>query len=202
MKIFSHALGIVPVCVAASAAAVSLTGCTHPLTKSLDEYRAAKKRGDYAAAGRYLADDARIWFGRKEGDGAPLRARGGPYADWDKEFRSTSTRTTPRVEGRTITYESTEINDFYRLTNRTPTPALITYYFDDTGKITGMFYRGKDAKPKQPPPPDKYDEFKAWAAKRYPALLDSDEMSIPNNPKRWRALLVEWRADVGLPVIE
>ena len=155
-----------------------------------------------AAAGRYLAADARIWFGRKEGDGAPLRARGGPYADWDKEFRSTSTRTKPRVEGRTITYESTEINDFYRLTNRTPTAALITYYFDDAGEITGMFYRGKEAKPKEPPPPDKYDEFKTWAAKRYPGLLESEEMSIPNNPKRWRALLVEWRADVRLPVIE
>jgi hypothetical protein len=32
--------------------------------------------------------------------------------------------------------------------------------------------------------------------------LDSEEMKIPNNPQRWRALLTEGRADAGLPPID
>lgn len=183
---------------------VSLTSCastrTHPLIKNLHAYRDAKKRGDYAAAGTYLAHNARIWFNEKEGPGNRLTAKGGPYKEWDKEFKSKSTREDAHVLGRTVTYLTLEINDFYRLTERTPTKARVTYYFDDSGKITGMLYKGLS--PRAERPPDRFDEFEAWASEHYPGLLDSEEMNIPNNPKRWRQLLVEWRADAGHPPID
>ena len=102
-------------------------GCLHPLERRLTDYRAAKKRGDYETAAKYLAQDARIWFDKKEGPGHPLRARGGPYKDWDKEFRAVSTRRNVRVKGRSVTYISSEINDFYRLIERVPTDARVTY---------------------------------------------------------------------------
>ncbi len=107
--------------------AVSVGACVHPLIHNWQAYRAAKKRGDYATAGKFLADDARIWFGKKEGDGHPLRARGGPYKDSDKEFQSTSTRRDVRVKGRTVTYLTQEINDYYRLLERVMGEARITY---------------------------------------------------------------------------
>ncbi len=180
--------------------AFCIGGCVHPLLHNLRSYRDAKKRGEYATAGSYLADDARIWFGKKEGEGRPLRARGGPYKDWDKEFKSTSTRRNVRVEGRTITYLSREVNDYYRLLEGAMGEARITYYFDDFGKITGMFYRSEPTNVK--PPAGRGEEFERWADAKYPGLLGADEMKIPNNPHRWRELLVEWRRDTGLPPIE
>ena len=176
------------------------SGCTHPLKQAWQDYRQAKKDGDYQKAALYLTDDARIWFNKKEGPGHPLRAKGGPYKDWDKEFRSHSTKENFRIKGRTLSYISYESNDYYRLIERTPSAARVTYYFDDDDKITGMLYAGLT--PRTQRPPDRFCEFEKWTAKRYPGLLDSDEMDIPNSPKRWREVLTEWRADVGLPTIE
>ncbi len=176
------------------------SGCTHPLKQTWQEYRQAKKDGDYQKAALYLVDDARIWFNKKEGPGHPLRAKGGPYKDWDKEFRSNSRKENFRIKGRTLSYISYENNDYYRLIERIPSPARVTYYFDEDGKITGMLYAGLT--PRTQRPPDRFCEFEKWATKRYPGLLDSDEMDIPNNPKRWREVLTEWRADVGLLPIE
>lgn len=185
--------------VGATALLTALGGCTHPNIRILRTYRDAKKSGDYTLAGKQLAANARIWFDTKDGAGRPLRARGGPYKDWDKEFKSRSTREQERVIGQSVTYVSSEINDYYRLIERIPTKARITYYFNDEGKISGMLYQGLS--PRGTRPPDRYCEFKKWAAEHYPGLLDSDEMKIPNNPKRWRALLTEFRQDQGLPPI-
>ena len=182
------------------AAALACGGCVSPLIANLDAFRAAKKRGDYAEAGKYLAEDARIWFDKKEGSGSPYSAKGGPYKGWDREFNSSSTREQERTDNRTVSYISTEMNDFYRLIERQPTPARVTWYFDEDQRITGMLYQGLGRE--RPGPPDRQGEFEQWAAKRYPGLLDSPEMKIPNNPKRWRELLVEWRDDVGLPPID
>lgn len=193
-----HGMGALLVGCLAPAAAIG--GCMHPYLDTLHTYRDAKKKGDYALAGKHLAADARIWFGKKEGAGHPLRAKGGPYKDWDREFKSRSTREKERVVGQTVTYISSEINDYYRLIERVPTRARVTYYFNEEGKISGMFYRGLS--PGSARPPDRYCEFEKWANEHYPGLLDSDEMKIPKNPERWRALLTEFREDRGLPPIE
>lgn len=175
-------------------------GCTHPLQRTWQTYRDAKDAGDYELAGRFLAEDARIWFDKKEGPGSPLGASGGPYKEWDREFRSHSTREAIRVVGRTVTYVTLEINDYYRLIERVPTKARVTYYFDEDDKIKGMLYQGLS--PLKTRPPDRYNQFKRWAAEHYPGVLDADDMKIPNQPKRWRELLTEWRKDAGLPAID
>ena len=36
---------------------VTQSGCTHPLQRRLEEYRSAKRRGDYDTAAQYLAAD-------------------------------------------------------------------------------------------------------------------------------------------------
>ena len=188
--------------VSLAAATMSLAfieGCAHPYVRRLECYRAAKKAKDYEAAATYLNPDARIWFGSKDGPGRPLRPKGGPYAQWDREFRSSATRKDVRVVGETVTYVSYEMNDFYRLIDRQPTGASVTYYFDDQGRIEGMLYARLDDEPSQT---DRQEEFERWAAEKYPGLLESEDMRIPNNPRRWRELLVEWRADIGLPPID
>ncbi len=182
------------------AGVVLIGGCMHPLQRNWKTYRAAKKRGDAATAAKYLTDDARIWFDKKEGEGFPLGPKGGPYKEWDREFRSSSTKEDLRIVDRTLTYISYEINDYYRLIERIPTKARVTYYFDDDDRITGMLYQG--LAPRVERPPDRYDEFKRWADEHYPGLLDSEAMKIPNQPERWRALLTEWRRETGLPPIE
>lgn len=175
-------------------------GCTHPNVKTLEAYRSAKKSGDYATAATYLSDDARIWFGKKEGDGQPLIVKGGTYQEWDKEFRSTSRKEDVLVTDHQVSYTIYESNDFYRLIDGEMGPARLTYYFDESGRIKGKFYRAVTPKVKRAP--NKLDEFKRWAAQNYPGLLDSADMNIPNQPQRWRELLTEWRADVGLAAIE
>lgn len=174
-------------------------GCTHPLERTWTKYREAKKRGDYETAKKYLADDARIWFEKKEGPGNPLTAKGGPYKHWDKEFRAKTSREKVEVVDGAVTYLSSEINDYYRFIERKTTKARITYYFNDENKISGMLYQGLSPRKKRPP--DRYDEFKQWANKKYPGLLDSPEMKIPKQPKKWRELLTEWRAESGLTSI-
>lgn len=172
------------------------TGCMHKHVRTLDAFRAAKESGDYVTAATYLAADARIWFGKKEGEGRPLTAQGGSYKEWDREFKSNSSRKRVRASASEVSYISQEQNDFYRLIDGQMGPARITYYFNDDGKIGGMLYRGLAKKGDLPP--NRRCEFERWAAEKYPGLLDSEEMQIPNNPQRWRELLVEWRAEVGL----
>ena len=183
--------------------ALSTIGCTHPLVRRLDAYRAAKKRGDYDTAAKYLDADARIWFEKKEGPGHPLRAKGGPWADWDRFFKAKSTRKDVRVIDGTVTYISREMNDYYSLLDRVSTPARVTYYFDDDRLITGMLYAGLG----HTRPPDRKAEFVAWANEHYPGeleRLEPDDRIVPTleNAKRWKQLLVRWRGEAGLPVIE
>lgn len=175
-------------------------GCMHPLRRNLEAYRAAKKRGDYETAAKYLAEDARIWFGKKAGPGRQLTAKGGPYKEWDKEFRSTSSKSDYVIEGRTVSYMAVEMNDYYLMLERQAGPARVTYYFDSDRKIIGMLYCGIPSA--TPRPPDRWEEFRKWSAEKYPGLLDSDEMEIPKQPKRWRELLTEWRSAAGLPPIK
>lgn len=63
-----------------------------------------------------------------------------------------------------------------------------------------MLYAGLS--PRSQRPPDRFEEFKTWAEGRYPGVLDSEEMEIPNHPERWRLLLTQWRAETGLPSID
>ena len=107
---------------------------------------------------------------------------------------------TIRVVGRTVTYITLEINDYYRLIERVPTKARVTYYFDEDNKINGMLYQGLS--PRKSRPPDRYNQFKQWADEHYPGVLDDEDMKIPNQPERWRELLTEWRKDAGLPAID
>ena len=104
-------IGVCRVCFVLAFLALSFgSGCTHRLVRNLEEFRAAKKAGDYELASQYITDDARIWWTKKEGPGSPLTAKGGPYRHWDKEFRGQTTRGDVWVEDNTALFRTTNHN--------------------------------------------------------------------------------------------
>ena len=177
----------------------SIAGCVYPLVARMKQFEAARKKGDFDSAASMLSSDPRLWFERREGDGTPLRPEGGPYAEWDKEFHTTSKKCHLRAGKDEVRYLIEEDNEYYRLIDRVPGRVEITYYFNADAKISGKLVRGLT--PWNRRSPDRRCEFEQWAAKKYPGLLDSEEMKIPKNPRRWRELLTEWRAEVELPPI-
>ncbi len=181
------------------------SGCALPLVRRVDEFRAAKKKGNYELAATYLADDPRIWFEKKEGPGSPYGPKGGPWRDWDRFFNARSKRDSIHVTNRTVAMEFSEINDFYRLIDRPAGRYRATYWFDESQRITGVLIEGLT--PRSQRPPDRLAEFQLWAMKHYPQEL---EFLMPDGgidpeierARLWKKLLTEWRADSGLPSID
>ncbi len=180
------------------------SGCVIPLVRRVDEFRAAKKQGDYDLAATYLADDPRIWFDKKEGPGSLYGPKGGPWKNWDRFFNARSTRDSIHVTDRTVAMEFSEINDFYRLIDRPAGRYRATYSLDENQRITGVLIEGLT--PRSQRPPDRLAEFQLWAMKHYPQEL---EFLMPDGgidpeierARLWKKLLTEWRAETALPPI-
>ncbi len=176
----------------------------HPLFAKLLGYREARKAHDTQRIAGYLAEESRIWFDRKEGPGTLRKASGdGPWAEWDREMKSTSTTHEYKVNGNELVTVVSETNDYFKLLDRKPTPYLLTYWFDDDERIEGMLV---SSLPKEPKNKGRFEEFKAWADEHHPGVLDElepDGRIIPSkeNAIRWRKLLIEWRTAAGLPEI-
>lgn len=166
------------------------------------EYRRAVTEGDTARVAALQAPNARVWFDEKSGPGRPLSAKGkGPWADWDAFFRARSRQSDYVVEGNAVRFTNLETNDWFRLVERVSLPYHILYFFDDEDRIAGKLVRAIEG---QERPPDRQDEFEAWAAKKHPGLLATlmpDGRIDPRleNARLWKKHLQEWRADVGLP---
>ncbi|MCH7847227.1 MAG: DUF1573 domain-containing protein [Planctomycetes bacterium] len=176
----------------------------HPLYAKLLGYREARKAHATQRIAGYLAEESRIWFDKKEGPGALRKPSGdGPWAEWDREMKSTSTTHAYEVNGNELVTVVSETNDYFKLLDRKPTPYLLTYWFDDEERIEGMLV---SSLPKEPKNKGRNDQFKKWADEHHPGVLDElqpDGRIIPSkeNAIRWRELLIEWRQDVGLPEV-
>lgn len=183
---------------------VRIARAEHPLIEKVKAYQEARNRGNEAAVRDFFSEDSRIWFEKKEGPGR-IRNRdgGGPWADWDKFFKSQSTYQDYSVEGSAVTVLALETNDFYRLIDRPTIPVRLTYYFNTEGRAEGMLVASakRDDDPK-----DRFDEFKEWAGRKRPHELkhlmpDGEIVPDLERAKLWRKLLSEWRADAGLPTV-
>ena len=176
----------------------------HPLYAKLLGYREARKAHDTQRIAGYLAEESRIWFDKKEGPGELRKASGdGPWAEWDREMKSTSTTHSYEVNGNELVTVVSETNDYFKLLDRKPTPYQITYWFDEDERIEGMLV---SSLPKEPKTNGRFKEFKKWADEHHPGVLDElepDGRIIPSraNAIRWRKLLIDWRKDVGLPAM-
>ena len=133
----------------------------HPLYAKLLGYREARKAHDTQRIASYLAEDSRIWFDKKEGPGELRKPSGdGPWAEWDREMKSTGTTHEYTVNGKELVTVVSETNDYFRLLDRKPTRYLITYWFDADERIEGMLI---SSMPKETKTKGRYDQFKAWA---------------------------------------
>ena len=168
----------------------------------VQEFLAARKRGDEAAAGALMAPDARIWWEAKTGPGEAWTL-GGRWSGWDSYFRSRNDYSDWREGRDSVTAAGVEMNDFYRLIDRSPQKFRATWWLDASGKITGFLFEPRGAVV----PGDRFEEFKAWARREKPAEL---EYLMPggridptgDRPQRFHAILVEWRRAAGLsPVV-
>jgi hypothetical protein len=172
----------------------------HALVLKVKEFRAVRKK-DPKAAQAFLSGDPRVWYEKKEGAGQAWRFDNDPWAHWDEFFKSQSSDKDWRVEGTAVSVVAVEINGFYRLIDRAPSPVRLTWFFDEAGKISGFLVQAMSKGA-----PDRLGEFSKWARAQHPTELD---YLMPNgriNPEgdraeRWQALLIKWRAAAGLPPV-
>lgn len=141
------------------------------------------------------APDPRRWFAPREGEGSPwiVGPRRGPWAEWDEEFRSTSTVIGWRADDSSATVRVREINDYFRLLERGAVTNEITYFFDSEGRIDGLLIDAVGERP-----PGRTDEFLQWAIENEPVELrelmpDGEIDPSGDHPRRFRALLEQWR---------
>ncbi len=183
------------------------------ITKA-EAFRAARQSGDLDAARAFLADDPRVWYEARAGDGSPWTLGAGRWNAWDTHFNSESDPGPWQTEAHAVWRINQEWNEYYDLIERTDQSRYrITYFFDpdDAGKISGYMISAAD--PDAPEPPadaprrDRLDEIEAWAQEHHPdewAHLRPGGKLDPtgDRPERTRALINQWRATVGLAPIK
>ena len=191
-------VALVPLAVLASEAE------TPELVKIVEAHKAAKRAGDYDQVKALQAEDARIWFEKKEGEGKPLEARGGPWSEWDRFFNATSEVIGEwEIGDHMVSARVQETNEYYRLLDRPASTYRATYYFDDNNRISGLLIDGSE----QTRDPGRTDEFMAWAKEHRPGLIEKLMPEGRMDPalekaKLWKQTLLEWRAEAKLPPIE
>ncbi|HEY4640776.1 MAG TPA: hypothetical protein VII75_05485 [Thermoanaerobaculia bacterium] len=164
---------------------------TSPQIETVKAFRTARERGNDAEMLKYLAPDARMWWGQREGAGSPLGTNE-RWHHWDVFFHGHSELYDWKVDGNVVTAMGRETNDFYRLTKWTPPPFRNTWWLDDQGRITAILFEplGKST--------SRFDEVKAWAKEHHPGelayLMPKGEIDpTADRPERWKTLLEEWR---------
>jgi hypothetical protein len=96
---------------------------------------------------------------RADPQGDPYRLEG-RWSGWDEFFRTKNTYS-DWTQGRdSVTADGEEMNDFYRLIERSRTRFRATWWLDSSGRITGFLYEPRGAVV----PGDCFGEFKEWAA--------------------------------------
>lgn len=177
-------------------------GCGPSPEGVLRAYWAARESGDAQTLKQRLSPSARMFFNDWSGEGAPLTPTGGTWGAWDRYYRASHRRGRIKVVGRIITVRDVEDNEFYRLIERRPAEADLTYQFDDQGRIQRVLYKPD----RSAASPDRFEEAVRWARIHRPAELQHlmpDGQIVPDlaRARRWRALLRDWRRASGLPRI-
>jgi len=174
---------------------VFLAGCaTSGPVARVQQFRAAKDRGDIAGAQTFIAPGARLYFEDLSGAGEPYTIKGGGRWDhWDNYFHSRSVMTNWRREGNAVTADVVETNDFMQLLDWRAKPYTTTWWVDASGRIEKVLIKSNPEKPVS-----RLAEFKEWAKVHHP-----DELAylMPNGqidptgdrPERWTAILNEWK---------
>lgn len=181
---------------------------TQSRVETVENYRQAKKSGDFDLARSLLSEKPRVWYEKREGDGIPIVLGNEKYGEWDRHFRSKGEIGVWTVEENSVWAIATEDNDYFRLIEReTVSQYRITYFFDSSGKIEG--YMISAAYPDRPNSPSisRFDEVEAWAlanhAEEWEYLRPGGKLDpTGDRAQRTRKLINLWRLEVGLKPIE
>ena len=189
---------------AEAAPAAQMPSDTTSLVRKAQAFRSLLGEADYDAARAMMAPDPRRWWETREGEGGPwtIGPSGGPWADWDRHFRSRNELVEWREEPAAATAVVRETNDYFTLLERGWVTNEITYTFDDEGRIEGLLIRAVGERA-----PGRTDEFLAWAREHDPegleALMPGGEIDpAGDHATRFRRLLNRWRRAAGLDPIE
>ena len=183
-------------------AAAGLAGCASSNLERVQAYHSARHVGDDRAAAALLAPNVRIWFGTREGPGEDFGVVG-PWAEWDGSFHSTSAYSNYAASGSAVTVDVAETSDYYRLLDRAPDHAHVTYTLDERGRIAAVLYEPfKDPNA----PPSHWNEFKAWvdanARDEFERVAPGGKITPGREQARvWRRVLIRWRRESGLPEV-
>lgn len=177
---------------------------TSSLVVKARAFRSLLANEDYDAARAMMAPDPRRWWEAREGEGETwtIGQSGGPWADWDRHFRSRSELLEWREEPGAATAVVRETNEYFTLLERGWVTTEIRYTFNDAGRIEGLLIRAVGERP-----PGRTDEFLAWAREHDPgeleALMPGGEIDpAGDHAPRFRRLLNRWRRAMGLEPIE
>lgn len=190
--------------------AILLMTMVGPQPASVDavqSFRAARDAGNYELAASYLTEDPRVWYDSKVGEGSPWNLQGGRWQVWDRVFNSKSELSDWEVAGNTVTAVATEQNDyFFMLERQDVSQYRITYYLEGD-KISGYMISAVDPEAEPKPRQDRFDEFEAWAlenhAEEWEYLRPGGVLDpTGDRAERTRKLLNEWRASVGLRIVD
>ena len=184
----------------AAAPAAQVPPDTTSIVRKAQAFRSLLADGDYEAARAMMAPDPRRWWETREGGGAAwtVGPSSGPWADWDRHFRSRGELVEWREEPGAATAVVRETNDYFTLLERGWVTNEVTYFFDRQGRIDGLLIRAAGERP-----PGRTDEFLAWARKHDPdeldALMPGGEIDPSgDHAPRFRRLLDRWREAAGL----
>jgi hypothetical protein len=172
----------------------------------VDELRTARESGDASAAARLTTPEPRIWFESVEGPGAPWSpVGGGPWAEWDRFFRSRTEVVHAEEDERSVRVLQRETNDWYRLVERPPSLYFVTWYFDPRGRLEGLLIHGLPDE-ERGAREDLLPEFEGWARREEPGLLDELMPGgrldpSPPRPELWKRWLLRWREATGRPPV-
>lgn len=178
--------------------------CAPAPIRTVREFRAAEARGDLDAARALLADDPRVWWEERSGQGTPWTLGGGRWREWDEHFRGRGEPQEWRARGDRVEIVILESNDYYALTERGAQPYLRTYFLDDRGRISGTMVSSAPGTARSA---GRAEEFDAWLRATHPAEAEYLRPGGSIDPTgdraaRTREKLIEWRRAVGLPELE
>ncbi len=200
-----HARAACGLIVAVAAICTSITGCASPCGDRIDvvrRFNESRDRGDLDSAKAMITPGARVWYENPTGQGSPWRPGEGAWAGWDAFFRGTKRIVGDyQCDGDAVWAVVDETNDYYRLTERTWSRTMLTWYVTDDARIRGFFVAGVGQSA------SRAGEFEAWVKEHHPAeyayLYPGGRLDPSGDrPQRIRSLLISWRASVGLVPID
>ena len=175
------------------------------LIDKAQEFRMHLGMGHLEMSQAYLASDARLWYGDREGDGiewtlAPEQSD--PWAGWNEHFKTSQTEVEWRAGDQSATLVAEETSEYYQLLERPAATVEMTYYFNDEGLINGLL-----VSPAADADQGLTAEFHAWAEANndhefHHLRPDGAIDPTGNHPPRFRALLDAWREDTGRAPID